>query len=472
MFLFNDINFTLICKTIIWTLLHSIWQGLFLAIIAGLFIESTKSVKPHIRYNIFLIFGLLFISIVLATFIYEVNLHSSIYNAISNNKDYRGIQIDYPIYIEFDASSDFVLFINEYSIYLILGWLVITLFNFRNILCQSYLNTRITKHIQVNDMLLYWQYKIPELGNYINLKKSVRLGESKYVSAPVLIGYVKPIILLPIGLINNLEAHEVEAILLHELAHVKRHDYLINYIQVLFDCLFFFNPGYLWISKLIRTERENCCDDIVVGKVKDKRIYIKSLIQSLEYQSQFKSSNLVLHFTYQRYQMVSRVERLIYGSNPTLNKFQIMALASALLICLFFFCFHKIHIEAPAFVDKISYQEIKQIVSNKNSQNKQTILKHTCQKNSTSSCYACSKIKPDSNARISMVTSSNHSPQLIQKVIIALLNENVIQDVKNLSFYFDQSKFIVNGNEMASCIASNFREKFLNQDVQFIRYRC
>lgn len=471
MFFLNNINFSFFCKVLIWTLLHSIWQGLLLAIIVGLFIESTKTVKPHIRYNIFLACLLFFITTVLATSIYEINLHSSFYSEINNHMEHKGIQIEYPIYIEFDLISDFVLFINDYAIYFIVFWMSITILNLKNLLQQSYSSKKIRKNIEVTSELLYWQSKINDLSNYIQLTKVVRLAESNYVSAPVLIGYIKPIILFPIGLLNNLEPDEVEAIVLHELAHVKRNDYIVNYFQVLFDCLFFFNPGYLWISKLIRIERENCCDEFAVSKLHDKRIYIKSLIQSLEYQSLNKDSNLSLYFTYTRFEMVSRVERIINGMNPSLNKFQVIFLASALFICFSFLSFHKTYFEAPTLFDKKSHQEIKQIILSSDRTKKKDSLKHTCKKNSNKECLACISLSTNFNANISKLSSSNANPQLVQKMILALLSENIIQDVNKLSFYLDQTKFIVNGNELASCIATNFREKFLSHDIQFVRYR-
>ncbi|MCR6679580.1 M56 family metallopeptidase, partial [Escherichia marmotae] len=79
------------------------------------------------------------------------------------------------------------------------------------------------------------------------------------VKTPLVIGYLKPIILLPFGTIASLSPDQVEAILAHELAHIYRKDYLLNMLQALIEILFFFNPAIWWMSDYVRVERENCC---------------------------------------------------------------------------------------------------------------------------------------------------------------------------------------------------------------------
>jgi len=90
----------------------------------------------------------------------------------------------------------------------------------------------------------------------------------------MVIGLVKPAILVPLGLLSNLPPGQVEAVLLHELAHIRRKDYLVNLLQSFAEAIFFFNPAVLWISSLIREERENCCYDIAIGGIKNKNKFI------------------------------------------------------------------------------------------------------------------------------------------------------------------------------------------------------
>jgi Zn-dependent protease with chaperone function len=109
-------------------------------------------------------------------------------------------------------------------------------------------------------------------GNYAlgcGIARPVALLESCFTDAPVLIGYWRPVILLPLGCLTGLSAAQVECILLHELAHVMRHDYIVNLLQSLVEGLLFYHPAVWWVSRVVRAERENCCDDRVVELMGD-----------------------------------------------------------------------------------------------------------------------------------------------------------------------------------------------------------
>ena len=112
---------------------------------------------------------------------------------------------------------------------------------------------------------LFWQERIDRLAARVRLSRPVTLLESCVAEVPVVIGYVRPVILMPVGLLAGLPAGQVEAILLHELAHIRRHDYLVNLMQIVVEGLVFYHPAVWWISGVIRAERENCCDDLVVA---------------------------------------------------------------------------------------------------------------------------------------------------------------------------------------------------------------
>jgi GWxTD domain-containing protein len=111
----------------------------------------------------------------------------------------------------------------------------------------------------------------------MGVTRTVRLLESGLAHAPVLIGFLKPVILLPAGLAAGLRTAQVEAILLHELAHVRRHDYLVNLLQTAVEGLLFYHPGVWWVSRVARRERENCCDDAVIALNGDAVLYAETL---------------------------------------------------------------------------------------------------------------------------------------------------------------------------------------------------
>jgi len=142
------------------------------------------------------------------------------------------------------------------------------------------------------------------------------LLESSLVEVPMMAGVFKPVILVPLGLLTQLPPRQVEAILLHELAHIRRKDYFVNLLQSIAEIIFFFNPAMLWISALIREERENCCDDIAVGESCSKKEYIHALVSFQEYR---QSTSYVLAFAGDKNHLLERVKRIVHNDNKTLN---------------------------------------------------------------------------------------------------------------------------------------------------------
>ena len=120
------------------------------------------------------------------------------------------------------------------------------------------------KYLDSNFVPARWQNKLNSFRYKLKLAKPVRLLESARVNVPVVIGFIKPVILVPVGMLTGFSSDEVESILAHELAHVVRNDYLINILQSVAEIILFYNPALWWISGTIRKEREKCCDDIAV----------------------------------------------------------------------------------------------------------------------------------------------------------------------------------------------------------------
>jgi len=122
-----------------------------------------------------------------------------------------------------------------------------------------------------------WLSRFGNLRNRLTLTRPVALLESSLADVPVVIGYLRPVILMPVGLLSALPVVQVEAILLHELAHVRRYDYLVNLAQVAIEGLLFYHPAVWWISGVMRSERENCCDDLVVATTGAAHEYASAL---------------------------------------------------------------------------------------------------------------------------------------------------------------------------------------------------
>ncbi|MBC7757771.1 MAG: M48 family metalloprotease [Phormidesmis sp. FL-bin-119] len=179
-----------------------------------------------------------------------------------------------------------------------------------------------------------WHSQLNILSKKLKLDRKVTLSISNDTLIPCTIGFLKPIILFPVAIINNLSPGEVEAILLHELAHIMRKDYLFNIIQRMMEMVLFFNPVIWFIGKEIRREREFCCDDLVLQNTSNPLIYAKALLHIAEN----KSNNLKLSLAASgadKYTLFNRIKRLTnmktMNSNPKPHLFTTL---TVIAVCL------------------------------------------------------------------------------------------------------------------------------------------
>ena len=118
---------------------------------------------------------------------------------------------------------------------------------------------------------------LARLARALRIRRAVRLLESSLVQVPMVIGGLRPMILLPIAALTGLPPGQLEALLAHELAHIRRHDYLVNLVQSAIEVLLFYHPAAWWASRVIRAEREHCCDDLAVRACGDRLTYARAL---------------------------------------------------------------------------------------------------------------------------------------------------------------------------------------------------
>ena len=121
------------------------------------------------------------------------------------------------------------------------------------------------------------QHSLEELSVRLGVHRAVGLLESALVEVPTVVGWLRPVILLPASALTGLSSEQLEAILAHELAHVRRYDYLVNIVQTVVEILGFYHPAVWWVSHRIRIERENCCDDLAVHVCGSSLQYARAL---------------------------------------------------------------------------------------------------------------------------------------------------------------------------------------------------
>jgi len=115
--------------------------------------------------------------------------------------------------------------------------------------------------------------------SWSGLNPRVRLLVSPLVGVPTVIGWLRPAILVPASALTGLPMEHITALLAHELAHIRRHDYLANMLQSVAEALLFYHPAVWWISGHIRDERELCCDDLAVAATDDALTYASALAE-------------------------------------------------------------------------------------------------------------------------------------------------------------------------------------------------
>lgn len=182
------------------------------------------------------------------------------------------------------------------------------------------------------------------------LKQSVRLLQSTVAKTPMVVGYLRPVVLLPVSLVSSMPVSQLEAILAHELFHVRRHDFVINLLQTLVETLFFYHPVVWWLSRRIRIEREHCCDDFVVKLLNKREEYGRALIAIEHLKNQTPS--LALSAT--DGSLLARIRR-IAGSTAQIDQrlaWQLpLALLSLVCLCLSLGVAFAPHAEAQEKVD-------------------------------------------------------------------------------------------------------------------------
>jgi len=122
-------------------------------------------------------------------------------------------------------------------------------------------------------------HSLKQLVVEMGIRRPVRILESRLVDVPATVGWLRPLVLLPAAAITGLPPEYLRAVVVHELSHIRRHDYFVNIIQSFAETLLFFHPAVWWVSSQIRKERENCCDDDAIRFCGDSALYGRALFE-------------------------------------------------------------------------------------------------------------------------------------------------------------------------------------------------
>ncbi len=330
---------------ITWTLVHSVWQLIVIALLLAVILKLTPNRKADLRFGV----GMFSLGMVLLTSLVTFCIYYSTGNGLSSDCN-PDIVIQ-----ENDYASLMIIghdYLSHYANVIFSGWFLGSLlFLLKFLVGWSYLK-QITQEAHSVSGLAYPLIK--KLNKKFKIHREILFKESARITTPMVVGYLKPIILFPIGLINQLSTTEVEAIISHEMGHIKRHDILFNLILAFAEIIFYFHPAIWLISAIIRRERENACDDLAIKHGSNKVVYAKTLIKLQELGHH--GLEPALGFAGKKSHFSNRVKRLIsvkqtQNNNP-------LRITMSVVVCLTLFGFIQKEEPCPEQEESITTPDI------------------------------------------------------------------------------------------------------------------
>jgi beta-lactamase regulating signal transducer with metallopeptidase domain len=302
--------------TIGWGVVHSLWQCTFLAGVAALILSTLPD--RHARSRHLVAYASLIAMLVLP-----------IATALAS-ADPMGESIRRPIMRTIDAAVDFQTVLSTRA-FVVPAAAVVWLAGLMLYLVRVGREWRRAQQLQrldLDDAGEPVQSVVAELRSRLSLRTNVNVRRSRRASVPMVLGWLRPVILLPTSTAASLAPRQLRAVLAHELAHVRRRDYLANLLQMAAETLLFHHPAAHWISRRIRTEREYCCDDVAVSVGSDPADYARALAALDDARDDCRLAVAAASGT-----LLDRIQRIVGHPRPVLTPMRgVAALAFASLL--------------------------------------------------------------------------------------------------------------------------------------------
>ena len=294
-----------------YTLLHSVWQAFIVTAAVILALRLIPNRLSSVRYFVASLGLMVIVSLSIGTLVY-INVTSTASTSMTYIIMQAGTtQVQQstftPVTNYLDQAS---AFIQSNVPFFLMVWIFGTfLFSLRILAGLVYV-----EKIRRDATLLHNECtdRIHQLAERLHINRLISLAESSAIQVPILIGHFKPMILIPIGMCTSLSMEQLETIFIHEIAHIRRKDYLMNMLQLVVEAIYFFNP-FVWIvSGIMKREREHCCDDAVVQLHGNAKAYAHALA-TLE-ELRLSKVGLSLSLAENKNQLLNRVKRLMEKS--------------------------------------------------------------------------------------------------------------------------------------------------------------
>ena len=288
--------------TLGWTLLHFLWQGAVAGVLFGVSLAAAGNASAQTRYRLAFFFMLLLAVTPVATFFWLSPHYGAAADAVGSLAESAAvltIAIGTP-------ALDWQAAVQPWLPWAVLVWAVGVAVMTGRLLIE-WRNVRLLTRLDVSPLTPLWQSRVQHLITSLGVRTAVRALQSARVHVPMVVGWLRPVILVPVSAMSGLTTWQLELIVMHELAHVRRYDHLVNLLQVVIETLLFYHPVVRWVSRVMREEREHCCDDLVVARSGDALAYARALtelagVQTLSLQTSVASDGG---------QLLARIRRLV-----------------------------------------------------------------------------------------------------------------------------------------------------------------
>jgi TonB family protein len=272
-----------------WTLLHFCWQGAAVALMLGCVLGLLGGRSSQARYGAACLALALMVVLPAATFAHIASAEYKARTAILGS----GVVLDAGMVLQVGIdeplppwSTRIGMALDRSLPWILLAWFAgVMVFAGRlnfGLLTARRLKTAGTAPPPATLLRLFDQLRIR-----LGVQRAVELLHSAQVQVPTVIGWLRPVVLLPVSCLTGLSPDQIEAVLCHELAHVRRHDYLVSVIQSVIETILFYHPAVWWVSKQVRRERECCCDELAVEVGGDVLAYARALSYLEEHRAAF-----------------------------------------------------------------------------------------------------------------------------------------------------------------------------------------
>jgi len=292
-----------------WALANSLWQMALLWLLFQLCFSTSKKITPRLTYLgalVFMMVGFVWFAI---TFVQQYAALNSISRFLAQLPEVDAAATAAASERNALAFGSLITIGEKYLPYLSASYLIILVMLFVR-LANAY---GYSQEIRTQGLLkidYHWRVFVQNYAQRIGIHRAVSIFLSERIDVPATMGWLKPIILLPLATFTHLSPAQVEAVILHELSHIKRNDYLVNLVISVVETILFFNPFCQLLASTIRKERENCCDDFVIQLRCDPGSYAAALL-SLEKMRVSTQQQLAIAATGSQNQLLGRVKRIL-----------------------------------------------------------------------------------------------------------------------------------------------------------------